>query len=300
MKSFVVLAALALGGVLARADSGPLQWKFKTGDRFYQQTDLDLKQTITFQGQTADQNMEQSTVTQFTVQKATPDSVVLEQKILAVQTRGNIPGAVDDKLKGTIFTVTLNARHEITRFEGYDDFLKKASDGNDDARKLLAAVLSEDTFKQAVSEAFSFLPGKAAKLNETWDRGIKVSLGPVGDMAVKSTYRYAGKARADGRDLDKITYKSTMQWSPPRNQVQGLPFQVTKGTMKTEKFEGTILFDPEAGRLVESTVNMKLKGDLTFSIQGQEVDVELSQEQVIKARISDKEPQLKGRRSARR
>ena len=47
-----------------------------------------------------------------------------------------------------------------------------------------------------------------------------------------------------------------------------MPLKATKSDLKVESSEGTILFDREAGCLVESRTRFKVKGNITFSGEG--------------------------------
>ena len=50
---------------------------------------------------------------------------------------------------------------------------------------------------------------------------------------------------------------------------------MTKSDLKVESSEGTILFDREAGRVVESRGKLHVKGSMTLSAGGQELPGEL-------------------------
>ena len=49
------------------------------------------------------------------------------------------------------------------------------------------------------------------------------------------------------------------------------PLKVTKSDLKVESSDGTILFDREAGCVVEAKGKIQVKGDLTMMIQGMEL-----------------------------
>ena len=53
------------------------------------------------------------------------------------------------------------------------------------------------------------------------------------------------------------------------------PLKMTKSDLKIESSDGTILFDREAGCVVEAKGKTQIKGSMTFSIQGMELPGEL-------------------------
>ena len=50
-----------------------------------------------------------------------------------------------------------------------------------------------------------------------------------------------------------------------------LPLKPIKSDLKPESSDGTILFDREGGHVVSSTDKVRIKGDITFSANGQEL-----------------------------
>jgi hypothetical protein len=54
-----------------------------------------------------------------------------------------------------------------------------------------------------------------------------------------------------------------------------LPAKVTKSDLKAESSDATILFDREAGRVVEARGKLHVKGSMTLSAMGQDIPGEL-------------------------
>lgn len=300
MRYFIIpclLLSVMLTGFRAEAaDSGKLKWKLKAGDTFYLENVQKMDQTITANGRNIDQKNNQTSVARFSIKSVTPDGgAVIEQTILKISSEGNLPGLNSDelsnKLEGVKFTITLDSDHQVTKFEGYDEFVKKVSGGNPAIGAALRTMVPEETLQQTASETFSQLPGKVVATGDTWKRTSKFAMGPIGDMNVNANYTYKGKATVDGTSVDRIDYDAKMTYSPPKaGGGAALPFSVTKGTLKSDEFSGTTHFDPETGRVVNATVKMKLSGDLTFSIQGQDQTMSLKQEMTVTSRVLKENP----------
>lgn len=280
---FVSLMAAALLAP-AQADA-PLTWKLKKGDVFHAKSVNALKQTVTVLGNKTEQEQNQTTYHKYTVKSADKDGMVIEQTVVKSEVEGNLPGTADvaKKLKGLTMTFTLNAKNEVTKLEGYDKFLDTLTDGNEDAKKQVAGILSEDTFKQGVAELFGLTPAKAVKVGDTWKRDTKMSMGPIGDFKMASEYKYATAAAAG----DKVTWKATATYSAPKAGGDG-PFTVSKGNLKSDKFEGDFVFDSKAGRMKSSSTRAHFAGKLTFSVMGMEVEAELDQNLTITTTLADK------------
>jgi hypothetical protein len=285
----LAVLALAVPSALA-ADAVKLELKFQEGDTFYIETTNNTKQTMEFAGMKQESDSESTTVTRFKVLKVDKDATVIEQKIESMKnkTSGGLPGAdkIMDSLKGQTFKLTLNAKGEVTKLEGYDEFMKKLGSDNDATAKLLKSFMSEDTLKASAAESFAFLPDKAVNKGDTWKRTQAVPLGPLGNLKGETTYTDKGP----GKDGQEITFEQTLAYSPPKEDDAGLPFKITKGEMKAEKASGTMVFDVSKGRLVRTDSTMKMKGSLTFEVAGTSTTLNLELAQNSKSRVSDKSP----------
>ncbi len=285
-----------------------LEWKFKEGDKFYLESVSVLKQSMKTLGKDLKQDLEQTTLFSFSVQKKDSDnSAVLEAKIESVTMKnlggptGGIPA--EDKfnqlLKGATFRVGISPRGEVTRFEGYKDLIDKIAGSDEAARQNVQAVLSEEYLKRSATEPFVPLPAGAVKPGDSWgaDKKQELRLGPLGTFTTTRRFTYDGKEAPQGsaagsKPLDKISLAASATYAPPKSgEASPFPFQVTKGDLKADAIKGTTYFDADAGRLVESMTTMHLRGTLTIVVGGNTIDTEVEQDQNVKSRILDKPPQ---------
>jgi len=280
-----------------------LEWKFREGDTFFVETVSTLKQNMEVSKRKINQVVEQTAVLAFTVKKVNSDgSVVLEQKIQGMRFKSGVGDVAPDdrfgeKLQGSTLIVTLNAKREVTEIAGYEELVKKLS--GDDAvqpnpaqRKLVEEVLSKEMLKKTASEIFTLSPGKAVAKGEKWDKVLGVPLGPLGHLMVRSNFTYEGKDTVDGKPAEKLTFTATSIYESPKAGV-GSTLEVSKASLNTEDYKGTLFFDAVAGRLVQSEVKLRLKGSLTMSFQGSAIDALIEQDQTIKTRVLDKNPLAK-------
>ncbi|MBT6156155.1 MAG: hypothetical protein HOH82_15975 [Planctomycetaceae bacterium] len=292
----MLLSITLVGSNVNAAESGMLRWKLKAGDTFYLKNVQRMKQTITANGRDVKQNSTQISFIQFSVKRLTPEGgAVVEQTLLKISSKGNLSGAgdtgVNDKLKGVKFTLTLDSDHKIVKFEGYEEFIKKVTDGDKAVEAALRVMVAKETMQKTASEIFSQLPRKIVSTGDTWKRAAHFSMGPIGEMAINATYIYYGKATVEDTPVDRIQYIAAMKYSPPKaNGSVKLPFTITKVSLNSDEFSGTIHFNPETGRIVDTTLNMKISGELTFLVDDQDRTVSLKQEMTIEAHILDENP----------
>lgn len=277
----LLLAALAPG----QGDE-PLAWKLKKDDTFYVKTTNSIKQTVEVLNQKMNQDQEQTTYHKYQVLSADKGGLVVEQTIQKMEVKGELPGLGDfaDKMKGVKLKFTFNAKQEVTKVEGYDKFLAAAAGDDDTAKGLLKLMFSEETIKMAAADVFGFLPGTAVKAGDKWKRDYKFALGPIGAFEMNAEYKLADRGDAG----DRITWKADTKYTPPKGDADGgLPFTISKGDLKADKFEGEYLFDAKAGRLKSGSTAAKMTGKLTVSAMGMDIEMELEQEMTTKTEVTE-------------
>jgi len=286
-------AVLVFGGLSVPAyGQVTLKWKFNEGDKFYVEDVSTMKQKIGFMGKDIDQTQKTTMVTSYTVKKKTGNEVVLEQKIEGVDVKvmGGLGGDLDkmmEKLKGAKFTLTLNPKEgKITKFEGYEDFIKALTEGNEEVGKFIKMMLSEDVLKKSSEEAFGFLPGKAVAKGDSWKKEQSIPFGPLGSFKTVNNYTYQGKEE----NLEKIGLKAELTYSPPKGDAGFGLFKIVKGNLKSEGARGTLIFDADKGRLSKYSMAMVFRGSLTMDIMGNMIDMDVTIDQNSNSRVLNRNP----------
>jgi hypothetical protein len=291
--ALTVLAAPAHGQV-------NLEWKFKKGDKFWLESTSTLNQSMKALGKELRQDMDITFLFAVVVQDVDANkNAVLEQTLEKVEVKntggptGEIPAEdkFNQQVKGTTFRLTVTPRGEVTKFEGYEELIKKLAGDDAAARKTVKAVLSEEYLKRAATDVYGVVPPGPVKIEEEWTKKQELALGPLGGFTLSRTYKYEGKDNLAGKPYDKISVKGEGAYSPPKaDEAGGFPFQVTKADLKPEGIAGTVWFDEPAGRLVQLDLSMKVKGTLTAVVSGNTLDTELDQARSVKVRVLDKPP----------
>ena len=301
----------------ARAQEVELAWKFSQGDKpFYQKLKTSTTQTMKVMGQTIIQNLDQEFTFSWTVKSVDAQKVVLEQKIEAASMKINLAGnevkfdtqakdAADNPLSsyfkplvGSSFTITLDpSKMTVLAVGGRDEFIKKMRDANPQIGQLLQVILTEEQLRQMCEPIFGSVPdkGKKVKANDVWNRASNLAMGPIGSFETKYDYKYLGteKRTIDGQEvtLHKIEMKTNLTYKAPEaKDASGLNFKIDGGKLDTSEATGMIFFNAETGRIVETKMDVKLKGKLDISVMDVKSEVELEQTQKTESMFSEKNP----------
>src|SRR5262249_23629457 len=166
------MALMVTAGLITTSAQGqnPLSWKFNKGDAFKYETVLAAKQTMKLldkdgkpDGKEVKNDIEYTIVISYSVLDAQPDgNVVLECKVESTKFKNAAGGPIiaDDKVQGATYKLTLNAKREVTKVEGYDAFIKKLAGDDTNALNTLRATYPESTLMISARQTFSFLPEK--------------------------------------------------------------------------------------------------------------------------------------------
>jgi hypothetical protein len=292
-----VAVVLVLGSLAApaSAQSGTkLEWKFKEGQTFYLEDVSTMKIKGTFGDKNFEQTQKTTLVTSYKVLRVSEDSAVIVQKVEAVEPKSEGTfskdlGKLTEKLKGATFTVTLSKENKVTRFEGYEDYIKNLAANAGDAAKLIRQAFSETMFRKAAEDVFAFVPTKPVTVGNTWKSASVIPLNPFG--AFKSADEYTFRGVENG--VAKIGWTGKLTYTAPRGEVGFGPLKVTKGNLKSEGAQGTYYFDLAKGRLKRYTQAMILRGSMTFDVMGTPFELELSIDIAGTSRALDRNPLAK-------
>ena len=316
-----MLVSLLLGGLVLTAPAlgqeATLAWKFDKDKTFYQTMTTSTTQTMTVSGTDVLQKQEQTFYFQFKVSDVDTkkNTVTLKQQIVGLKMNIDIGGskiAYDstakdnpttnnplnkffEALNEAKFSITLNTKDlKVTDLDGHEKFVKKLTDANPQMKPLLEKILSKKALEDMVEPMFAALPNKKitkGKEDAKWERTTDLDMGPIGKYKTTYTYNYVGP---DKDKNEKIEVKTDLKYTRPEGKAaEGLPFKITAATLEPKDATGTILFDPKAGWVKSSEMNLTLKGSLTIEIGQQSTEVKLEQVQKTTITTSDKDPTKK-------
>jgi hypothetical protein len=167
----------------------------------------------------------------------------------------------------TAYTVVLDSGNTVKAIEGIEKLLERAGKLDPIARDQLRGRIEADRLKTQFEQEHRNLPDVSARTGESWERTETVDYGGP-TLSFRKKYEYAGPEKKGDKTLDKITSKVLEVKIQPPETNSPSPLKVTKCDLKVESSEGTILFDREAGCVVESRERIKIKGTMTSSGSG--------------------------------
>jgi hypothetical protein len=276
-SSLVVWAALtATAAPLPPADASGLRWKFEKGQTFYEEQTTTTVQTMTVMGTEVKQRVTTVFVLSWTPEKKDGDSWVLKMKVEAVKMDLDLggttitydstkPAAGDGgalkgffgALVGAEFRATIEKGSTVTEVEGRDELIKKLGKANPESEALVRQVLSEDALKQLANPMLVSAPKRPLDKGDYWVKEERIDMGPVGGWTGRWQYTHAGK---DGKLIKLKSEALKFEYQAPADSAPAaaLPFRIGAGDLKSKNAAGTILFDPEKGRLHSAETGMEV------------------------------------------
>lgn len=176
--------------------------------------------------------------------------------------------------RGASYTVVLDAKNNVKFVEGTEKNLAKAGDLPPQAAAELKSRFDAERIKREFEQEHGNLPDGLVREGEPWERTETSDISGGQSLTLKKKYEYKGTVTKDGKTLDKIDVKVldvTYKMDPPAEA----PAKVTKSDLKVASSDGTILFDREAGAVVEHAEKYRLTGDMTLVIKINGEDKEL-------------------------
>jgi hypothetical protein len=271
-----------------------LHWKLKEGDTFFVEEKIGSKTAVTVSGTKSTEEQMQHRLSRFVVKNRTRDDIVLEQRIEWWKSKivGGLAGDQDDtKLmeqlsKDIVFTIHLSPRGAITRFEGYDQFLKRLAAIDAAEAKKLGSVAGEDVLRAPLVQIFDILPADAVKKGQTWDHDSVVPMGPLGTFKLLTTFNYLGLR--DGGE--QIGTKASFSFSPRQADSADLGFKIQKLELTKKEATGEVVFDNIKGRLLRREMTLPLAGTMVIELMGTPIEVQLEGTETRTIRMTDKRP----------
>jgi uncharacterized protein DUF6263 len=300
----------------ADPNAKPFQLKLEKGKSFYQEMSTSVSQTIKVQGQDLNQKQESTFQFKWTPTKQEGDKWVVEQEVeglkMSIDISGNQISYDSSKqdggvtagnptltqffkaLVGAKFSATLDKNQKVEKVEGKDKFIQDLGAGNQQMDALLKKIMTDDALKQMCDPSFGLTPDSPKKPGDTWKKDSTIDLGPIGTYAVSYTFKYVGpptdeeKKDEKKKDTDKIEVETSLVYSAPKANPEGLLFRIKEGKLtSTNPTKGAIFFDSKNGRISSAEISISLKGDLTVTIGGTDTKVELNQEQKTRITTQD-------------
>jgi hypothetical protein len=310
--AFLAIACVVVTWPHAAQAQVKLELKFPEGKKLAYKKTSKTHQTLTLMGMDIERDEERSEVISLTIGKHRGDSLPVAWNVESLRVETSLPSGRfifdtrDPKARidspGPVFlnevynlesqlafTVLLDKNNKVKAIEGAEMLQGKVEKLGPDAREQMNKRFEIDKLQRSFEQEFQALPDVLARPGEPWERAMITDLGAGLEMNFRKKLEYMGTEKRQGETLDKISSKvlEVKYHVAPETK---LPLNPIKSDLKVESSGGTIFFNREAGHLVGSTERVRIKGDVTFSAQGQEVPskVDLNMETSVQLQPSSK------------
>jgi Family of unknown function (DUF6263) len=277
-----------------------LEFKFPEGQKLTYKTTVKLQHVLTLMGQELSTEVTSTTVDSDTVGMRRDDSTLpVVHKPDSMRLELSAPGGLeitydssDPKAKiendqiaflndvfkvarEAVYTIVLDGQNKFKAIEGAEKLMEQADKLDEQAKAALHTEFHPDKLKRNFEQAHRILPDVLARPGDTWERTESTDIGGGQTLTFRKKYEYVGTQKKGDKTLDKITSKAT-EVKCSMDADNPSPLKMTKSDLKVESSDGTILFDREAGYVVEAQDKTQVKGSMTFSINDMEISGDLN------------------------
>ncbi|MDR3635045.1 MAG: DUF6263 family protein [Isosphaeraceae bacterium] len=293
-RALVCSLALSLGTASIAVAQVKLEYKHKEGRASGFTSTVKAQQVLTLGGMSIESTSEQVTSGTSKVGKRAADGTLpIAQTIDAMRIQIEAGGMtftfdsadpnakpalpqlafVSDIIKALVgkqLTVVLDDKNQVKAVDGADKIADAAKDLDPMAQELLKPEQVADRYKQQFEKSQGNLPQILVREGETWEHTDEEPIGNGQTLTFRRRYEYKGTVEKNGRTLDKIAI-TALDVNYKMDPEAKSPLKPTKSELKIESSEGHMLFDRDAGELVERKEVDRIKGTIDFKANDQEI-----------------------------
>ena len=184
---------------------------------------------------------------------------------------GNPAAAILGKMVGSKIKFLTDPSGKVDAVEGYQEFQDRVMSGSPpEMQTMMKGLMSEDSLKQ-MSPSNMGLPGKPAKIGDTWPVKLEVGMGPMGRIVLNLNYTFTGWEQHDDHKCAVLEYVGDISMKPGGDESAAGTMSIDEG-----KASGKTWFDPAMGMIKETAG----KQDMTMKIntQGQSIATQMHQD----------------------
>ena len=280
--------------------------KFLEGSTYITRTNVTVDQVLNIAGMDVKSVSRQNMTLRSSLGKRMSDGTLsVRQKFESFQIQLSLPGGIEFSFD----SADPNAAVELPQLEALREMYQALAHtgvttviGNEncavsvkldeDIRNSLSPMASEmvkdqldpEYLKVVANQEFNQLPSKSVTQGDSWDRTEMGKLGGGQTMIFQTRYTYDGTVEKEGRALDKISSIS-LSVDYTQDGDSPSPLKVIASDLKIKSSKGTIFFDRNKGRIVESESSVRISGEMTFDAGGNELPAKLDLKMTKKASV---------------
>jgi hypothetical protein len=162
---------------------------------------------------------------------------------------GDNPLAVLRVLADAAFRCRIDRAGNLTKFEGMDKFLARASRGHPAMVAIVNDLFSEKSLRQIFANALEsdWVPKHPVRPSDCWEVEKEMPVGGLASFRSVAAYRFRGWESRDGADCAAIEFVGTMESQP--TDATNAPVTVRA---RNGQFTGGVWFDTQLGAVREA------------------------------------------------
>jgi hypothetical protein len=138
----------------------------------------------------------------------------------------------------------------------------------DALKSMPGGKLVQETLRDFTSPGGLSLSKDPVRRGDSWTTRVEMKMDPVGKLVMDTKYTYEGKGEGDRKHLERIALQPTLA-------AEVVPGSPEKVKFTKQEGKGSAYLDSEKGRLVETSLTLKM--ELEVSSEGQTVPVRITQ-----------------------
>jgi hypothetical protein len=273
----------------------PLAWKLRKGDEFTLSVETKSQDKIKGAGKEVEIKSRLALTFDVTVRAAGGDNLRLGLNITKAEAEGGPAKQGDaaklgEALKGGAFTVTVDRKMKVVRLGELDKLVEKVAEADPTMPAAQVERVLKMMFRYLLEESFVALPAAATAKGDSWKQATELDALGMGTMLTSKTYTDEGPASVQGKPVRKVGLKAALKISLSKEGGPLLPpgVSIDKFDLKKQQYQGTLYFDPKAGRPVRLDTRMLFDFEMTLSANDMNVDLSGSREQTFTIRFGSK------------
>jgi hypothetical protein len=306
----MILLCLAASPSLA-AEPVLLRYKFAIGDQLVYRNTHEEKQNQTILDMKLDSTTKQEVVTSQVVDEIDGDGNALlntkdvrRKKSMDGQqgkfafdsqstdrdTASEIGAAITpylERLTGSEYLVKVTPRGTVVEVKGFAELIADLVKDNAYGALLAGVTVDNDGAKHTAQEQLVTFSEKPVAPGDTWEDSTEAELKNIGKLKATATYTYEGDDKVGSRKTVRIGVKTDITIDLDLE----VPGAKITGPMSTTSSEGTVQFDPAAGRIVSAKYKTSMSGRLNVNAGGMMIPVDNSEEHLNTSELLEKLPE---------
>jgi hypothetical protein len=297
-----LMLAIAATCLIARpaAAQSPLRWKLSEGEQLVILVEQHTTSDVSFSGKQLSTTIDLKLDMLWEVTAVKPGEIELKQTIRQIQLKLQPAGAAAleydsaskawpaaqardlataiSPLIGAELSVTMNGRGAIQEVKAANEAAEQLLAGESAAGR---AAFSKAHLRQLLGQSLIIFPEKSVAEGDSWTSDTNLTAA-LGEFKRQTTYTLAGLEEREGTSLAKI--ESTTKLEPVAPQGGGTAAKPAAAPkVKSHEQTGTILFDPESGKLVEANETQELVTERPYRDTTIVVSLKSEQKTTLKA-----------------